>query len=270
MNRLAVLIPVYNDPRGLAACLAPLAAAGGGFDVLVVDDGSEPPLDEAGAGLPFAVRCHRLPANRGIAAALNAGLALIRGRDYAYVARLDAWDICAPERFGLQMAFLDRHERHVVVASDVEFIDRAGAPLYRYAPQCEDAAIRREMRYRPSFIHPASMLRLAALERTGGYSEAYPGAEDYELFWRLLDIGLGANLPDVLLKVYLNPLGISQTRRRQLIRSRLRLQLDRFGFADPHSYFGILRTLALAGMPYSLAYALKRLARPPAQEEAGR
>ena len=268
MNRVAVLIPVYNGPEGLSATLASLSAACGEFDVVLVDDGSDPPVQVATQPWPFQLVLLRHDRNAGIAAALNKGLRYIHSCRYEYVARLDAYDRLLTNRLVSQVSFLDTHPDHAIVGSDVDFVDWKGRPLYRYGPQLHHEAILHEMRYRPSFIHPAVMIRVEALERVGDYSEMYPGGEDYELFLRLLRHHKGANLPEILLHVYLDPHGISISQRRQLIRTRFQLQVENFSMASPHSYLGILRTALLALMPYQLLYAIKRLVRPVLNESS--
>ena len=121
------------------------------------------------------------------------------------------------------------------------------------------------MRYRPSFIHPAVTIRADALRHLGLYREDYPGGEDYELFTRLLAHYKGENIDEVLQDVYMNPNGISMQQRRQLIRTRLRLQLEHFKYTTPHSYLGLLRTAILAILSYPLLFAIKRLVRPPSE-----
>jgi glycosyltransferase involved in cell wall biosynthesis len=54
--------------------------------------------------------------NQGIVSALNTGVALSRGR---FVARMDADDICMPDRLERQVAFLDGHPRVDVVGGSV-------------------------------------------------------------------------------------------------------------------------------------------------------
>lgn len=263
MHKVVVLIPVYNDPQGLEAALLPLCQAAQNFDVLVVDDGSDPPIQLEPGRYPFRVILLRLDHNAGIAAALNRGLRHILADEYVYVARLDAWDRCKPERLARQIAFLKENPEHAIVGCDVDFVDWEGRALYRYGPKLRHDHILREMRYRPSFIHPAVMMRAAALRAIGPYSEEYPGSEDYELFLRLLSRYQGANLAEILVHVYLNPQGISLTQRRLLIRTRLQLQLKHFAWLNPHSYLGTLRTLSLSVVPYQLLYAIKCLVRPP-------
>lgn len=93
---ISVVIPTYNRPKPLRACLASLTALHapeGGFEVVVVDDGSaepiKPVIDAMADRLP--VRLIR-QANAGPAAARNTGVEAAAGR---YIAFTD--DDCAPD-----------------------------------------------------------------------------------------------------------------------------------------------------------------------------
>ncbi len=78
MMQVSVILPARNETR-LAATLRSLAAtpAGVGFEAIVVDDGSSPPVD-TGGGLGLALRQVRT-AGEGAAAARNRGAALAAG-----------------------------------------------------------------------------------------------------------------------------------------------------------------------------------------------
>lgn len=242
--RVAVLMPVYNDQAGLERSLASLCDDGAAFDVVVVDDGSTPPL-RLPARLPFRAHLLRLEQNRGITAALNAGLAQIRASGhYTYVARLDAGDRSLPGRMLAQAAFLDAHPDHAAVGSAVTFVDLDGQPLFDFRPPCDDVALRRFQRYQIGIIHPAVMLRLAALEACGVYDERFEGGEDYELFLRLARQWKLANLATTYLEVEINPHSLSARRFRHGL-VRLRLLVRYFDPASPHAWLGIARNALL-------------------------
>ncbi len=91
----SIIIPTYNRPERLRACLSGIAQVDyphDHFDVIIVDDGSPQPLDSVIA--PFQkvleITLMRQP-NSGPARARNAGLALAKG---ALIAFLD--DDCTP------------------------------------------------------------------------------------------------------------------------------------------------------------------------------
>lgn len=78
--RATVVIPSYNRPDRLRACLdALLTDPDDGFEIVVVDDGSDVPLGETCAPFGPRVRCLRQD-NAGPAAARNAGAEAARGR----------------------------------------------------------------------------------------------------------------------------------------------------------------------------------------------
>lgn len=260
-RRLAVLIPVYDDQARLDRSLESLGNDGESFDVVVVDDGSAPPL-EVPPDLPFRVELLRLERNRGITGALNAGLAhIVRAGHYAYVARLDAGDVSRPGRIAAQTAFLDAHPDHVVVGCSTEWVDLDRRLLFAFRPPTTDSELRRFQRYRVGLVHPAVMLRVAALEELGFYDERFCGAEEYELFLRLARRHKLANLPEVYVEVELNPGSLSAHRFRQGI-VRLRVQAHHFDARDPHAWLGLARNLLLLLVSRGLVTAIKqRLAR---------
>jgi glycosyltransferase involved in cell wall biosynthesis len=256
--RLAVLIPVHNNQRGFERSLNSLCQdVTAAFDVVVADDGSEPPL-ELIERLPFSVVLLRLPHNRGIGAALNAGLARIAAEGYEYVARLDAGDISLPGRFAAQVAFLDRHPDHGVVGTYSQQVDINGRFLFVFRPPTVHDQLVRFQRYRIGLIHPSVMLRMRALLEVGFYSESYQGAEDYELFMRLSRVYKLANLPHVYLTVEINPQSLSARRFRHGLR-RLQVLGRHFAPFSIHSYLGIVRNFMLLFVTRQLVLQLKKV-----------
>jgi glycosyltransferase involved in cell wall biosynthesis len=84
----SIIIPTYNRPRQLASCLEALTrlrTPAGGFEVIVVDDGSPQPLDQTAE--PYRRRLDltllRKP-NGGPGSARNTGAGVARGRFLAF------------------------------------------------------------------------------------------------------------------------------------------------------------------------------------------
>lgn len=100
MNRISVVIPVYNTAKYLRACLnSVLAQSLPPFEVILVDDGSsdgsERICDEYAKAYPECIRAiHQC--NRGTAAARNRGLALCTGD---YLSFIDSDDYLDPDMF---------------------------------------------------------------------------------------------------------------------------------------------------------------------------
>jgi len=269
--RVAVLIPVYQDDGRLHATLASLRDQGVPLTAVVVDDGSSPPVAVDAASLGIDVVLLRQPANGGIERALNAGLAYIAREGFAYVARLDNGDLCAPRRLARQVEFLERHADVGLVGSDVEWRTEAGELAFRLRLPRTHEEIVRAMHHTVCLIHPTVMFRTGIVAEVGAYALDYPAAEDFEFFWRIARRHRVANLPEVLVVTRFDPAGISMRRRRRQLRSKLRIQLRFFRAAEPLSYVGVLRTLALMSVPYALVVRTKRLlggAGAPAAEAA--
>lgn len=212
---VSVVLPVYNAAGTLPAALDSLLAQSfGDFEVVAVDDGSE---DASGEILAHVARTGRTPSRAdcndarvrvirqthlGLVAALNRGIAEARG---AFIARMDADDVCHPERLAKQVDFLRAHTGVGLVGCRVAFGgDAAASAGYRRHVDFVNSLLTHEdialNRFRESpFAHPSVMFRRELVERHGGYRDGeFP--EDYELWLRWLEAGVRmAKLPEVLL-----------------------------------------------------------------------
>ena len=173
---VTVLIPVRDRVAELRRCLA---AAGTGYPVLVVDDGSADPDAVLAAARHAGARLIRRPASGGPGAARNTGLTALTSE---FVAFLDS-DCEPPPGWidGLASHFADPLVAAVaprVVASPGTgpTLDQGGQPA-RVAPLT-----------RVSYVPTAALLvRRCALG--GGFDEALRYGEDVDLIWRLTGAG---------------------------------------------------------------------------------
>lgn len=256
--KLGVLIPAYRAQQALPRTLASLAADPVPFDVVVVDDGSEPPLEiPTHAGSHDVVRL-RLERNSGIARALNYGLRWMRERGYDMVARLDAGDINALTRLSSQVAFLERHPDVALVGSWTRHVNEQMAPLYVTQYPADHASILERFHLRSPFSHPTCMFRMAAIEDVGGYDARYELGEDYELFWRVALRYRCANLPEALVTRVENRASVTHRRRWPMALRRLRLQCRHFEWRQAACWLGLLRSVLLLPLPKAPVVALKR------------
>ncbi|MFP5502223.1 MAG: glycosyltransferase family 2 protein [Candidatus Sericytochromatia bacterium] len=203
---ITVLIPVYNAERTVRAAIESiLAQSERDLELLVVDDGSTdgtPAILEALAAKDPRVRLVR-QANAGIASALNAGLALARGR---YVARMDADDLSLPTRLERQRAALDADPALGLVSCLVAHDAPDGREAAGYAWHVDwlnqlvtPEAIALARFAESPIAHPSVMFRLSLVEAHGGY-RAGPFPEDYELWLRWMEGGVRfAKVPETLL-----------------------------------------------------------------------
>jgi len=200
--RISVLMAVYNARPYLDAAIeSVLRQTRGDFELVAVNDGSTDGSGEALAA--WAARDPRVHVfaqeNLGVPAAVNHGLEYCRGE---YIARMDADDICAPERLAVQADFLDRRPEVVAVGSAMQQIDVAGrivGPSVHY-PAENAEIVAALLDGRNCLAQPSVMLRRSALEAVNGYRWAFRPAEDYDLWLRLADRFALANVPEVLLR----------------------------------------------------------------------
>jgi hypothetical protein len=89
------------------------------------------------------------------------------------------------------------------------------------------------------------------------YSEEYPAAEDYDLFYRLIQRYEAANLPDVLTIKELAEDSISVKRRNRQLWSRLKIQAKHYSPLSIRSHLGIGATLAVFLLPQPIVLKAK-------------
>jgi len=202
MPLVSVVLSTYNDAAFLRESVQSLLGQTfRDFELIVVDDGS---TDNTAALLADfcdpRLRPLRNERNLGLAASLNRGITIASGK---YIARQDADTTSAPQRLQLQVSYLERHPDAIVVGSNVLATDEGGNPkcVWTFPPQ--DIDIKWTLLFRTPLVHPTVLMRAAALNKAGSYSEdaEFCYVEDYELWSRLCPMGTCANLRDPLMRV---------------------------------------------------------------------
>ena len=194
-----VILPAYNaEDTILVALHSLLLQTAPDFRVIVIDDGSTDRTAEIVAELARTdgrIMLDRRE-NGGIVAALNHGLT---HSDATFVARMDADDICAPDRFEKQMQYLHDNPDVVAISGAHEEIDAAGELThYIHRPPARATADFSWVPARePQLTHPFLFMRADALKRVQGYRHV-KYAEDSDLYWRLAEVGHLSNLTDVM------------------------------------------------------------------------
>lgn len=218
----SVLLPVWNGEQYLAEAVeSVLAQSFEPIELLIVDDGStDATPDLACAFARRDARVRVIPMERrGLGHALNAGIALARGR---YVARMDADDFSHPTRLEKQIAFLETNPECVAVGSAIEVVDESGAPVGTSIFPEDHLAIVDTLLHRrgTAVAHPTVVVRREAYVAVGGYRPEWFPAEDLDLWFRLSRIGRLANLREPLLRYRRHRGSVgSRERGRQMTKS---------------------------------------------------
>ncbi|WP_353230835.1 glycosyltransferase [Novosphingobium sp.] len=229
---ISVAMSVYNGERFLAAAIdSVLAQTCPDFEFLVMDDGS---TDASPAILAdYAARDPRLRVftrrNRGLIASLNELLALARA---PLVARMDADDVCLPDRFEQQARFLGEHAEVGVVGTWTEDIDENGAPYPLHVadhPLDHAGFVAAVVTGALLLCHPAVMFRRDLVRDVGGYHPAFRHCEDLDLWLRLASVTRIANLPQRLLR-YRHYSG--QVSNRHATEQQINAAISRLAYAE--------------------------------------
>lgn len=199
---ISVAMSVYNAERFLDDAIASVRAQTfADFEFLILDDGSTDRSCEIiarHAGEDARVR-PIFRQNHGLVASLNQLIEEARG---PFIARMDADDICLPQRFARQMAFLATHRDYGVVGCWTSDIDEFGAP-YPFAgedhPLTHEAFLESVERNGPLVCHPGVIYRRDIVQSVGGYHAAFRHCEDLDLWLRLGSVTRIGNVPERLL-----------------------------------------------------------------------
>lgn len=183
------------------------------FEFLIHDDGSTDASPRILAD--HAARDRRIilsaSENRGLARTLNLLIERARGD---YLARMDADDVCKPERFARQVAYLDSHPEVIVLGGQLRFIDHGNRPITEInTPRTHEEIDANNLRGDVSISHPTVMMRRESISRLGGYDTDYPVAQDLELWLRVAEVGRLANLPEVVLDYRVHDHSVSGSKR---------------------------------------------------------
>ena len=230
--RISVTMPCYNCGETVGRALdSLLAQRNAEFEVVAVDDGSDD--DTAGILAEYARRDSRVRflqiEHGGVIRAANAAIQAARGE---YVARMDADDICLPDRLAAQARLLDDCPDLGLVGCRVRFGgDRRRSRGYALYVDWTNTLLTPEAIRLNRFVefpvpNPSIMFRRTALETYGGYVRGdFP--EDYELLLRWQEAGVPMAKADEELLIWNDPPDrLSRTHSRYDVDAFYRVKTD--------------------------------------------
>lgn len=184
----------YNEERYIRESIdAVLGQSYGDYEFIIWNDGSKDKTEDIIKSYNDERIKYFYHENTGLGEALRLACQEAKGK---YIARIDCDDICMPDRFEKQVAFLDAHPDYVLCSSGVFYIDENGNTTGRRFPATWDSVIRKKLN---AITHPAAMFRTDAYRKAGGYLPL-KSAQDRILWSRMLRYGKFANLPYTLIR----------------------------------------------------------------------
>lgn len=252
---IALLMTAYNRQPMLERTLLSLEEEIPLLDIVLVDDGSHPPVTiERFRHYPITLI--RLERNQGAMAASNEGLKHIYSKDYEYIARLDSDDVVINQRFGKQLSFLRDNPDIGVVGSHFYVVNSNGKLLSLEQPPTKDDEIKNKLFMENVMHHPTWMLRTEVAKKVGFYNTSYLAGGDTEFCWRLLQVTKAANIPEPLIKYQVGSKeSISRSRRFIQLFNTMKLKIKYFDPKNPYAYMGMV--ISILDILYVLAFVRK-------------
>jgi glycosyltransferase involved in cell wall biosynthesis len=220
-RRVAVIIPVYEAGFLAEALGSVLTQARPPDEVIVIDDGSPDPaaVDRALSLWPGRMQLLR-QANRGAAAARNAGLAATH---CDWVAFLDADDRWSPLFLLRQLAFLDANPSLDLAWADATIVGdtpAAGERFMTICPSSGDVTLESLLSQTCTVLTSTVVVRRRLVIDVGLFDVALRRGQDFDLWLRLVSRGARASYQrEVLAFRRLHGRNLSGTRLAELDRA---------------------------------------------------
>ena len=185
---VSVILPAYNCEKHIGKAIqSVLQQSLADFELIIINDGS---IDKTETIIlqfidPRIIYIKN-PENKGLIHTLNRAIELVNGK---YTARMDADDICLPERLAKQKEYLDTHNETTMVATTVSYIDENGNDKGIWQLDREMITpdlIRNKMPFENCIAHPSIMIRSEVLKKLK-YNPRQVNIEDFDLWLRLLN-----------------------------------------------------------------------------------
>lgn len=213
--------------------------------------------------------------NKGLTESLNIALGKASGK---YIARMDADDICLPERIEKQVAYMERHAKIDVLACGAYVYE--GKTLF---PRVSDvkrnkqfAGIYRKfenerMRIRLSFsniefTHPTVMFRKEFLEKNRlSYDATIKKAQDYDMWVKCIECGTLDSLQEVLFisRIHDGQIGTAQAGEQRHFADMIKIKcLKRLlpeTSENQEKLYAVMRDTKLTGTIYDNMNLIKEL-----------
>ena len=205
MLTIDVLLPAHGDAPFISETILSVLPQLSSHDKLIVicdrlSESAMKVLDDF-ASLDSRLQYYKCEES-GIVAALNFGI----DKSVAQlIARIDSDDIMVEGRLDFQKEFLSLHPEYDLVGSQMLLIDEFGNYLGSTKYPRTHRGIKRKLTYQNAIGHPSTMFRREAVLNVGGYREDFQGAEDYDLWFRLVRCGKARNLDFKFTKYRIGP-----------------------------------------------------------------
>lgn len=207
---VTVLLPAYNAQETIGEAIqSVINQTYKDWELIVINDGSTD--DTKGVVMSYndeRIKYIENDENKKLIYTLNRGIELATGE---YIARMDADDICHPNRFEKQVEYMESHPDVIVCGTQINYFGTKSTNYRKLVFPTKDKQLKEMLAMSTCFAHPTVMIRKSALDESGcRYDMDYKNAEDYSLWIDLMNYGKFGNLLDQLLNYRVSDTQVSQ------------------------------------------------------------
>lgn len=211
-EKISVLMSVYNSEKYLKYCIdSVLKQSYPNFLFYIVNDCStDDSINIIKSYSDNRIRLIENEINIGLTKSLNKALNQINTK---YIARIDADDICKPNRLYSQLVVLEEDdEKLALVGSSAFLINESNK--YVGEINVTDNNLKEELFFKNSFIHSAIMVRTEVLKKYK-YDEQIKYAQDYNLWVKIAQDYNVANIKDKLINLRIHDASLSVLKKKE-------------------------------------------------------
>lgn len=211
MPRVSVVMPAYNAEKYIDEAIESiLSQTFSDFEFIIINDGSS---DNTKSIIQSFCDNRILylenECNLGIVDTLNKGLKCATGK---YIARMDADDIAMPERIEKQFYYME-HDVSIGVLGTGTRIFGEGIQSRDTHSSLNSDKLKADLLFSTCICHPSVMIRREVLDNYHiKYDPRFKGAEDYKLWWDIVQVSRIGCLPEPLHCYRIHPDQITQVK----------------------------------------------------------
>lgn len=240
---VSVILHVYNAEKYLSDSIQSiLNQTYKDFELIIVDDCStDASMNIVNSFNDNRIKIIKKQTNTGISDSLKLRIQIAKGK---YIARMDADDICLPERFDLQVKQFEVNPNAMIVGSDYYLLE---GEKNTYIKNINDSDYQKAvLLLTPCFCHPTVMMKNVFKEKQVFYDKEFIHAEDYKLWTDLYAFGEYLKINKPLLKYRHHASQISNQKNELQLSISRRIRenyLEKLKFKLSEKQFDVLNVL---------------------------
>ena len=239
-NILSIVMSVKNNGDYLDKCISSiLRQTYKKFKFIIVDDGAKKKVKEKIQFYKKRDKRIKIITNKK-----NYGLtiSLIKAINQAkskFIARIDSDDFSHPDRIGKQMEWIQKSNKRVLCGSNY-FLIKKNRTFKKNIP-IGYKEIKRDILFKNCFVHSSTLFRYEAYKAVGGYNSKFKYSQDYDLWSRLINIGVVDNLSERLTYIRDQKKSVSNLKKNEQTINSIIISCNNFHYLKKMKFFKIFK-----------------------------